>query len=144
MRLRPLDEVGHDQEVAGIFHALDDAELEFEPLAVSVLGVTFGEPLRGEAAGEALLGLPAQFGGLVDLAVSSDRESAAGSACGSAAGRRSARRSPPWQPIASGKSENNSSISRRVLKRCSAVSWRRSLSATKRPSAMQISASCAS
>ena len=32
--LRPLDEVGDDQEVARIFHPLDDAELEGEPLAV--------------------------------------------------------------------------------------------------------------
>ena len=34
MRLRPLDEVGDDQEVAGIFHAFDHVELEGEPLAV--------------------------------------------------------------------------------------------------------------
>ena len=36
LRLRPLDEVGDDQEVAGIFHAGDDAEFEIEPLAVFV------------------------------------------------------------------------------------------------------------
>ena len=36
-RFRPLDEVGDDQEVAGIFHAGDDAELEVEPLAVFLL-----------------------------------------------------------------------------------------------------------
>ena len=98
LRLRPFDEVGNDQEVAGIFHALDDAELEFQPLAVLVLGVALGEPLRGEPAGEALLGLPAQFGGLVDLAVRRRPRSAAGSACASSAGRRSARRSRPWRP----------------------------------------------
>ena len=33
LRLGPLDEVGDDQEVAGILHPLDDAELEVEPLA---------------------------------------------------------------------------------------------------------------
>ncbi len=33
-RLGPFDEVRHDQEIARIFHALDDAELEFQPLAV--------------------------------------------------------------------------------------------------------------
>jgi len=45
---------------------------------------------------------------------------------------------------ASGRSANSSRISVRVLKRCSCVNWRRSASATKRPSAIQISASCAS
>ena len=39
LRLRPLDEVGDDQEIAGIFHALDDAELEGEPLAVILGGL---------------------------------------------------------------------------------------------------------
>ncbi len=34
LRLRPLDEIGDDQEVAGIFHPRDDAELEVEPLAI--------------------------------------------------------------------------------------------------------------
>ena len=34
VRLRPLDEVGDDEEVAGILHALDDGELEIEPLVV--------------------------------------------------------------------------------------------------------------
>ncbi len=34
VRLRPLDEVGDDQEVAGIFHAGDDIELEGETVAV--------------------------------------------------------------------------------------------------------------
>ena len=34
LRLRPLDEIRDDEEVAGIFHALDHAELEGEPLAI--------------------------------------------------------------------------------------------------------------
>src|SRR5207249_1471366 len=28
VRLRPLDEIGHDDEISRIFHALDDVELE--------------------------------------------------------------------------------------------------------------------
>ena len=34
LRLRPLDEIGDDQKVAGIFHLLDDAELEGEPIVI--------------------------------------------------------------------------------------------------------------
>jgi hypothetical protein len=37
MLLGPLDEVGHNQEVAGILHALDDRELEVEALLDSLL-----------------------------------------------------------------------------------------------------------
>src|SRR5207244_5121494 len=32
LRLCPLDEVGNDQKVAGIVHALDHAELKIQPL----------------------------------------------------------------------------------------------------------------
>ena len=46
LRLRPLDEVGDDQEVAGILHPLDDAELVLEALAVVVLGLG---PAQGRA-----------------------------------------------------------------------------------------------
>ena len=46
LRLGPLDEIGDDEEVAGIFHAADDAELEIEPLVI-VLG---GVPLRDAVA----------------------------------------------------------------------------------------------
>ena len=53
LRLRPLDEVGDDQEVAGIFHPLDDAELEVEPLAVFLGGAAGRQPVRGDAALEA-------------------------------------------------------------------------------------------
>src|SRR5690606_39948596 len=34
LRLRPLDDVGDDQEVAREFHLYDDVELECEPFAV--------------------------------------------------------------------------------------------------------------
>ncbi len=42
-----------DQEVAGIFHALDDAELEVEPLAVVVLGEAGGEAVRSRGGARA-------------------------------------------------------------------------------------------
>ena len=51
LRLRPLDEVGDDQEVAGELHALDDRELEFEPVPV----VLVREPRRQAVEGEPLL-----------------------------------------------------------------------------------------
>ncbi len=66
--LRPGDEVGDDQEVAGIFHAGDDAELEFEPLAVFIDAVAFGDAGGGEPSREASLGALAQFVGFVDHA----------------------------------------------------------------------------
>ena len=53
LRLRPLDEIGDDQEVAGIFHAGDDAELEGEPLAVILGGVARRQRIAGEPALEA-------------------------------------------------------------------------------------------
>ena len=65
LRLRPLDEVGDDQEVAGIFHAGDDAEFEVEPLAVFLLGMTGRDAGAGEPVREASLGALAQFAGLV-------------------------------------------------------------------------------
>ena len=34
MVLGPFDEVGHDQEVAGEAHLLDDAQLEIQPLLI--------------------------------------------------------------------------------------------------------------
>ncbi len=69
LRLRPLDEVGDDQEVAGIFHVRDDAELEVEPLAVFGFGVAGRDAGAGEPALEAGLRALAQFGRLVDHAV---------------------------------------------------------------------------
>ncbi len=66
LRLRPLDEVGDDQEVAGIVHALDDAELEGEPLVVLLARRAFGEAVVGDAPGEPLRRAPPQFARLVD------------------------------------------------------------------------------
>ena len=53
VRLRPFDEVGDDQEVAGELHALDDAELELQPLAILLLGVALasGRACRSAARG---------------------------------------------------------------------------------------------
>ena len=62
LRLRPFDEVGHDQEVARKLHARDDVELEIEALFVVLLAC--GAQVlrdRGEAAGEAGLGLHAKL-----------------------------------------------------------------------------------
>ena len=142
--LRPLDEVGDDQEVAGIFHARDDAELEVEPLAVFIHGVAGRDAGGCEAPLEPLFGALAQFARLVDACRLRRRRSAAGSADACADGRRSAARSRPSTRAPPADRQTASAISARVLKRCSGVSWRRSVSASSRPSAMQISASCAS
>ena len=74
LRLRPLDEVGDDQEVAGIFHAGDDAQFEFEPLAVFVLRVAGRDAGGGEPVVEARFGALAQFGSLVDHVAADHRE----------------------------------------------------------------------
>ncbi len=63
--LRPLDEVGDDQEVAGIFHPFDDAQLEVEPLAVMLQRAVGCEPVGGDAPLQPRLGAAAQFGGFV-------------------------------------------------------------------------------
>ncbi len=44
--LRPLDEVGDDQEVARILHAFDHLELEGEPIAVVLDGAAGREPVQ--------------------------------------------------------------------------------------------------
>ncbi len=66
LRLRPLDEVGDDQEVAGVLHPLDDAELEVEPLAILLGGAAGRQPVRGDATLEAVDRLAAQLGALID------------------------------------------------------------------------------
>ena len=44
VRLRPFDEVGDDQEVAGEAHAGDDVELVIEPLAITVFVLVAARP----------------------------------------------------------------------------------------------------
>ena len=60
-RLRPLDEIGDDEEIALVVHAGDDIELEGETLGIGLGVVTWGCPLGGEPARESCLGLAAQF-----------------------------------------------------------------------------------
>ena len=52
--LRPFDEVGDDQEIAGESPSGDDVDLEFEPVAIGpcvlVGEVLFGEPRRASPA----------------------------------------------------------------------------------------------
>ena len=96
LRFRPLDEIGDDQEVARIFHALDHAELEGEPLAVVLHGAAGREAVHGEPPLEAGLRLPAQLGRLVDGgAAVADREARQDRRPRASAGRRSAARSRP-------------------------------------------------
>ncbi len=57
--LCPADEVGHDQEIARIFHALDDIELESQPLFVICLRKIGREAVLGQAPQQAFLCLTA-------------------------------------------------------------------------------------
>ncbi len=59
LRLRPLDEVGNDQEVAGELHAGDDVELVGEALAVVLVREARRELVASRGAREALLRLAA-------------------------------------------------------------------------------------
>ena len=124
--LRPLDEVGDDQEVARKLHPPDDADLVGEPVAVVLLGQARRRAVRGEPRREPLLRLAAQLLALVEACgVRPARRSSAGSACACAPGRRSAWRSRRWRCSASGRSANSSIICWRVLKSCSGESRRR-------------------
>src|SRR5262249_49096456 len=67
---------GDDEEVTWVFHLFDDAELEVEPLAIVLRRAAGREPVRAEAAREPGLGLPAQFGRLVDRSVRLDNREA--------------------------------------------------------------------
>ena len=65
--LGPFDEVGHDEEVAGEFHAGDDAQLEIQPLFVIAGGQARRRPMGGEARRQTLLRLLAHLQRLRDL-----------------------------------------------------------------------------
>ena len=96
LRLRPVDEVGDDQEVALKVHAGDDVELEGEPLGVSARVVSPAPaPCSASRPGETRLRLAAQLGRF-GLALRLGRARAARrSAAGSAAcsrGRKAQRR----------------------------------------------------
>ena len=62
--LRPFDEVGDDQEIAGIFHPLDDAELVVEPRGIVFGAVARRQPAARQALGQALARLAGELGGL--------------------------------------------------------------------------------
>ncbi len=64
VRLGPLDEVGHDQEVARIVHAVDDVDLERETLVIFLLRHARRDAVQIDARPQPLFGLAAQFGGL--------------------------------------------------------------------------------
>ena len=71
LRLRPLDEVGDDQEVARIFHALDDIELEGEPRVDSLPAIQPArDAVQRDLALKPLLRALAQFGALVGVTAS--------------------------------------------------------------------------
>ena len=72
LRLRPLDEVGDDEEIAGELHVDDDVELEGEALLVVLLDASRREAVRREARAKALARLAAQLLILVDRRPSGD------------------------------------------------------------------------
>ena len=59
--LGPFDEVGNDQEVARIVHAVDDVDLEGETLAVVLFGGAGRKAVNLQTPREPLPGLPFQF-----------------------------------------------------------------------------------
>ncbi len=65
LRLRPLNEIGDDQEVARIFRLLDDGELDGETFPILLLGPSDGDAMHGHAQPKAFLGARAQLGVLV-------------------------------------------------------------------------------
>ena len=67
LRLRPLDEVGDDQEIARIFHARDHIELEGETLTVVLLDRAVGDAVQRDLALKPLLRALSQFRGFVHL-----------------------------------------------------------------------------
>ena len=64
--LRPLNEVGDDEEIAGIFHAFDHVELEGEAFAVFLDRAPGRDGLRLDPALEPRLGTLAQLRAFVD------------------------------------------------------------------------------
>src|ERR1700687_2840575 len=51
-RLRPLDEIGDEEEIALVIHAGDHIELEAKPLGVSLGVVTWGHSLGRQSPSE--------------------------------------------------------------------------------------------
>ena len=92
--LRPLDEIGYDEEVSGIFHPLDHFELERQSIAVFLDAAADGGAVRFDALLQPGSRTVAQFRSLIDCVTAlQPRRSAATSAPAHAAGTRSALRS---------------------------------------------------
>ena len=74
LRLRPLDEVGDDEEIAGEFHVDDDVELEGETPGVVFLGASGREAVRGKARAQALVRLTPELLLLVESGAARGRK----------------------------------------------------------------------
>src|SRR5262249_1176361 len=53
--LRPLDEIGNDQEIARVFHAGDHTKLEIEPFPILIDSMTWRDARGFNSAFKALL-----------------------------------------------------------------------------------------
>ncbi len=62
---RPLDEIGNDQKIAGVFHAGDDSELVVETGIIFLDGVAVGRTVLGEPRGKPVLGGATKLVGLL-------------------------------------------------------------------------------
>ena len=129
--LRPLDEVGDDQEVAGEAHLHDHVELVARA-ARDRAWPPPRAPRRPSPASRSALQPPLEAGGAPARAASARRRArpprtgSAGSAC-AAAGKKAQRRAmTSVLSIASGRSANSARISLADLNRCSGVRRRRS------------------
>ena len=133
LRLRPFDEVGHDQEVARKLHARDDVELEVEALLVVLLarGAQVQPGCAASRARKAGFGLRPQLGGLgFGGILRVGHKVAAGSAC-AVSGRKAQRLAISTVfSIASGKSAKSAAISACGFRQWSGERRRRSSSAT--------------
>ena len=119
--LRPLDEVGDDQEIAGETHLDDDAELELQPIEIGLARIALDARAPRSAA-------PARRAPSRAARRLRSAPSAKAGRIGLRAGGMKAQR---WAitsvlSTASGRSRNSSRISRADLKRCSCVTRRRS------------------
>src|ERR1700733_3315571 len=74
LRLRPLDEVGDDEEIAGEFHVDDYVELEGEAARVVLVGASGREAVRGKARAQAVARLASELLLLVESGATSGRK----------------------------------------------------------------------
>ena len=141
--LRPLDEVGHDQEVAGEAHRRDHAQLVFQPGRHTRCARS---PRRRPSRPCAEPGPPAPSGPqrlLLRRALPHLRAHRQQRLARLRHGGCSCRAMASVLSHASGRSANSARMAAAGLNQCSAVTRRRSGSATARPAAMHSSASWA-